>query len=62
MELYDTDLHTLQQVLPYVETITHEVPDLFTIEIRMRTDDTDQWFVLGWGEAGDPAVLRIEQG
>lgn len=59
MELYDTDLNTLSKLLQYVEDISQE--GVFSVEIRVRMDDTSWWAVLGWGEAGDPCVLRFEE-
>lgn len=60
MELYDTDLETLKNLLGYVDKITEQV-SVFEIEIKVRLDDTLDWVVLGYGEAGDPCVLRFEK-
>lgn len=59
-ELYNTDLQTLLKVMEYLDEVTSNT-GVFSIEIRVRTDDVDEWAVIGWGEAGDPCVLRFEQ-
>lgn len=59
-ELYSDELETLKQIIDYVDNITSNVPKLFSIEIRVKMDDVDSWAVVGWGEAGDPCVLRFE--
>lgn len=58
MELYSTDLETLNILLQYVEDISSEA--IFMVEIRVKLHDERHWVVLGWGEAGDPCVLRFE--
>lgn len=59
MELYETELQTLSRLLGYVEDVSnHE--GVFEVEIWVRLDDVDTFAVLGWGESGDPCVLRFE--
>lgn len=59
MELYDSDLRQLANLLGYVEDVANNesVEDL---EIRIKLVDSGVWAVLGYGEAGDPCVLRFE--
>lgn len=59
MELYKEELLALSRILSYVEDIANQ-DGVFDVEIRIRVDDTEQWAVLGYGEAGDPCVLRFE--
>lgn len=58
-ELYPENLETLKQLMGYLEDLSR-VNGVFEIEIRVRIDDVDTWAVIGWGEAGDPCVLRFE--
>lgn len=58
-ELYESNLITLTQVLHALEDLT-KVDGLFACEIRVRVDDVESWAVIGWGEAGEPCVLRFE--
>lgn len=60
-ELYKEDLQMLQTVLDYLEDVTNGVPGMFSVEIRIKPDDISSWIVVGWGENGDPCVLRFEQ-
>lgn len=59
-ELYDTDLQTFQYVMPILEDISR-VDGVFSVEIRVKTDDVSTWAVIGWGESGDPCILRFEK-
>lgn len=59
MELYPENLRTLQNILGYVEDVGNQ-DGVFEVEIRVRLDDVDEWAVLGYGESGDPCVLRFE--
>lgn len=58
-ELYEEDLNTLITVLDCLEDLS-KVEGLFEVEIRVRVDDVDTWAVVGYGESGDPCVLRFE--
>lgn len=59
IELYDTDLRTLAGLLGYVEDVANN-EDVEDLEIRIKLVNSDVWAVLGYGEAGDPCVLRFE--
>lgn len=59
MELYKEELITLSRLLGYVDDVANQ-EGVFEVEIRVRFDDTDSWAVLGFGEAGEPCVLRLE--
>lgn len=59
-QLYLDDLYALQQLLDYVEKLS-QITGVFSMEIRVKFDDTDTWAIVGWGESGDPAFLRFEQ-
>lgn len=59
-ELYPEDLDTLKEVMNYLDTMA-SLSGIYEIEIRVRLDDDrDIWAVLGYGESGDPCVLRFE--
>lgn len=60
-ELYRYDLEVLQKVMGALEEITSDIDELFSVEIRVKTDDISTWIVIGWGESGDPCVLRFER-
>jgi hypothetical protein len=59
LELYKEELITLSRLLGYVDDVANQ-EGIFEVEIRVRLDDVDSWVVLGYGEAGEPCVLRIE--
>lgn len=59
-ELYDSDLQTLQYVMSTLEDVSR-VDGVFSVEIRVKTDDVSSWAVIGWGESGDPCILRFEK-
>lgn len=58
-ELYADNLNTLKRVLDALEQLT-KIEGLFAAEIRVKVDDVESWAVIGWGEAGDPCILRFE--
>lgn len=60
MELYNDDLEGLMQALGHLEDLSN-IPNVFAVEIKLKFDDTNDWVVVGWGEAGDPCVLRFEK-
>ncbi len=59
-ELYKDDLHLLTDLLEYVDQIANHA-NVCEIEIRARIFEGEDWAVLGYGEAGDPCVLRFER-
>lgn len=58
-ELYEDNLETLRLVLHSLDDLT-KIKGLFACEIRVKVDDVDSWAVIGFGEAGDPCILRFE--
>lgn len=58
-ELYLEDLQTLQKVMERLEDFS--ISGVFAVEIKVKVDDTNTWAVIGWGEAGDPCLLRFEK-
>lgn len=60
MELYSEDLETLRRLTDMLPALA-SVDGVFEIEIRVRVDDVFTWAVIGYGEAGDPCVLRFER-
>lgn len=60
MELYPEDLQTMLDVMVHLENIA-SIYGVFEVEIRVRIQDTNTWTILGYGEAGDPCVLRFEE-
>lgn len=59
LELYQEDLLTLSRLLDYVEELAVQ-DGVIDVEIRVKFD-ADNWAVLAYGEAGDPAIIRFEQ-
>lgn len=60
-ELYLDDLVTIRQVMAKLDDIAL-VEGVFQTEIRVKTYDGSTWVVIGYGESGDPAILRFENG
>lgn len=58
-ELYPENLETLRKLVDMVPAIA-SVDGVYEIELRVRVDDVDTWAVIGYGESGDPCVLRFE--
>jgi hypothetical protein len=58
-ELYPENLDTLKALLQAIPVLAG-VDGVFNIEVRVKIDDVDIWAVLGYGESGDPCVLRFE--
>lgn len=58
-ELYPENLDTLKAVMENLERLS-SIEGVFGIEIRVKVDDVDAWAVIGWGESGDPCLLRFE--
>lgn len=58
-ELYKEDLDSLMTILDSLEDISG-VDGVFAAEIRVKFDDCPTWVVIGWGESGNPCVLRFE--
>lgn len=59
-ELYPENLRTLAAVMEQVEVLS-SIDGVFEVEVRVRVDDVDIWAVLGYGESGDPCILRFEE-
>lgn len=58
-ELYKEDLYALENLLDHLGEIS-AVDGVFSAEIRVKFDDINTWVVIGWGESGNPCVLRFE--
>lgn len=58
-ELYPENLQTLSDLLDKLGDLS-QINGVFEIELRVRVDDVDTWAVIGYGESGDPCVLRFE--
>lgn len=59
-ELYKENLITLNEVLSNLDSIAG-LPGVFDVEIRVKVDDVASWAVIGYGESGDPCILRFER-
>jgi hypothetical protein len=59
-EWYPENLQTLLDVMDALPDLA-AIDGLFEIEVRIRVDDMDTWAVIGYGESGDPCVLRFEE-
>lgn len=60
MELYPENLNTMLELMKALPELS-AIDGVFEVEVRVRVDDMDIWAVIGWGEAGDPCVLRFEE-
>lgn len=60
-ELYIENLATLQVVMSKLDNLV-EINGVFDLEIRVKVDDVNSWAVIGYGESGDPCILRFENG
>lgn len=60
MELYQDDLNTLLELLDRVEDLAM-VNGVSEVEIRVRVNDESTWAILGYGESGNPCILRFEE-
>lgn len=58
-ELYKDDLKAIIRLLDSVEKIANDEA-VFDVEVRVRLYGDNTWIVLGYGETGDPAVIRFE--
>lgn len=58
-ELYPENLDTLKTIMNRIETLA-KIDGVFEVEIRVRVDDLDTWAVIGYGESGDPCLLRFD--
>lgn len=58
-ELYPENLDTLKAVMNLLPALG-QIDGIFEVEIRVRIDDVDVWAVIGYGESGDPCVVRFE--
>jgi hypothetical protein len=59
-EFYPEDLQTMLDVMDRIVGLA-SIDGVHEIEVRFRINDMDSWVVVGYGEAGDPCVLRIEE-
>lgn len=58
-EIYQPDLDTLSRVMDHLGNVA-AVSGVFDIEFRVKLEDGSSWVVIGYGESGDPAILRFE--
>lgn len=58
MELIKSDITAVLEMMEHLDTLA-AVQGTFEVEIRFRTEG-DDWITIGYGESGDPAVLKIE--
>lgn len=58
-EFYEDNLHTLINVLDCLEDVS-KIEGVFDVEVRVRVDDVETWAVVGYGDSGEPCVLRFE--
>lgn len=58
-ELYADDLDVLKTLMARLPTLAG-IEGVTEIEIRVRMHDENSWAVIGYGEAGDPCVIRFE--
>lgn len=58
-ELYYENLEALKNVMGALDGLV-SIDGVFDLEIRVKVDDVEAWAVIGYGESGDPCVLRFE--
>lgn len=58
-ELYPNNLETLKHIIARMDLFS-KVEGVQEVEVRIRIDDLDTWAVIGYGESGDPCLLRFE--
>ncbi len=58
-ELYSEDLDILKTLMARLPTMAG-IAGVTEIEIRVRIHEEEIWAVIGYGEAGDPCLLRFE--
>lgn len=57
-ELYKEDLEVAVEMFERLAEFA-SMPHLHEVEIRFRAND-GPWITVGYGEAGDPCILKIE--
>lgn len=58
-ELYSENLDTLKTIMARIPMLS-KIEDIYEVEIRVRIDGIDTWAVIGYGESGDPCLLRFD--
>lgn len=58
-ELYPENLETLKHVMARLDLLG-KIEGVFEVEIYVRVDDVDTWAVIGYGDSGDPCLMRFE--
>lgn len=58
-ELYPEHLETLKHVMARIPLLAN-IDQIDEVEVRIRMNNVDIWAVIGYGEAGDPCLLRFE--
>lgn len=58
-EWYPEDLQALLEVMEKLPDLA-VIEGIYEVEVKVRTD-MDAWAVIGYGESGDPCVLRFEE-
>lgn len=58
-ELYPENLDTLKHIMARMDLFS-KIDGVFEVEVRVRIDDLDTWAVIGYGESGDPCLLRFD--
>jgi len=58
-ELYPENLDTLKHIMARIPLLAN-LEGVHEIEIYVRMDNVDTWAVIGYGESGDPCLLRFQ--
>lgn len=58
-EIYRSDLNALAEIFDILEEIS-SLAGVYQTEIRVKFDEDNTWAVVGWGESGDPCLLRFD--
>lgn len=59
-ELYPKNLETLKHVMARLD-LMGRIDGVFDVEVYIRLEDIAVWAVVGYGESGNPCILRFEE-
>lgn len=59
LELYPEHLDTLKLVMEEIVNV-ESIDGILEIEVRVKLEYGDRWAVIGYGESGDPCLLRFD--
>lgn len=57
-ELYPENLDSLKHIMARLN-LFGRIEGVFEVEVHVRIDNIDTWIVIGYGESGNPCLLRF---